>query len=131
MTQLNIPESLNIFENISFQNIIETSEYQEISPLNSIQNNNLIEFRSLGANGVFKALNSIYLYAEVQILKSDDKLYTKEDVNQGYLVNNGLFSIIKSATVYLNNVAVANYGENYSVKDYIESTLNFDELTTL
>lgn len=124
-----VTEELLVFDHQPYQTVVESSEMVEISPINSIQNNNIIEFRDHGVPGVFKALDKIFLHAEFQILKKDLKPYTTEDQKQPYMANNSLFSLIKSASIALNNVIIANHNETFAQKDFIEASLNYDSIT--
>lgn len=127
-THYTIP-SLDLF-NINPLNLtIESSEWVEVSAINPINQSDFVEFRCLSQPMTFKSLSEIYLKAELQILKSDDKEYSDSDKIQPSLVNNALFSLIKSASLYINNVQVLNLNETFASRDIIESLINFDKAT--
>lgn len=63
----------------------------------------------------------------MQILKSDSSLYLESDKIQPSLVNNALFSLIKSASLFLNNIQIVNINENYAQKDIFETLINFSK----
>jgi len=128
ITEYIIP-NLEFFSDDPLNLSIEDNEYLEVSSINPIEQNDVVEFRCLSQPMTFKSLSEIYLKAEVQILKSDSSLYTDADLIQPPFANNALFSMIKSASVYLNNVQVVNLNETFAQKHIIESYCNIDKMS--
>ncbi|CAG9806785.1 unnamed protein product [Chironomus riparius] len=125
----NLSEELMIFEKKPNQVAIDSSEFVKVSSVNSIENSNIVEFRDLGSARAFKALSQTLLVADIQVIKSDGKLYTSEDSKQPTLANNILASLIKSISLSLNNVNVVTISETYAQREYIEDVLNYNEET--
>jgi len=119
--------SLDFFSKNPLNLTIDSNEFVEVSALNPIDQSSVVEFRCLSQPLTFKSLSEIYLKAEVQILKSDSSLYSDVDKLQPSLVNNALFSLIKSASLFLNNIQIVNINENYAQKDIFESIINFSK----
>lgn len=125
-----IPEELDIFTqrpilmSIVDQNVIETSS------LNSVENSNLIEFKSSAYMDKCKDLNAVFLKLKLRLLKDDGSVYnhnetTKVDEVQPNLITNALHSIFKGVHISLNGTNVHSVEDNYHYKEFIETTLNF------
>jgi hypothetical protein len=120
-----LPASLALFNTNPTQTAIESSEVVEYSPLNSINNGNIIDFRVIGTN-TYVSLNEIYLHASVQLVKEDLTSYSETDSLQPTLCNNVISSLIKSVQLSLNNTPIVSVHDAYCVKDIIEGKCNFD-----
>lgn len=97
---------------------------EKLSPLNTISHVGTLEFNSPPYLDKCKSLSEIFIYAKLQLTKSDGKLYSKEDTLQPKFANNILFTMFKNCRIYLNNVMIVNY-ENFGFKDFIESITNY------
>lgn len=124
-----IPDELELFDDQKVQIVVESSQKHLGNPVNSIENSTIIEFRDLGLPGIWKDLDQLYIQADIQVQKSDGGLYKEADELQGRLCNNSLLSLIKSASLSLNNVNVANLSETFAQREYIQSILNYNTIS--
>lgn len=122
-----LPNELNSFTKKPFLLSVVENKYHEYSPINTIDNNSGIEFVSQAYSQKFKDLSNVYLQLQVQLLNKELKKYTTSDVVQPAFINNVLYSLFKSAYVYLNNVQVVGIDNNLIFREYIECLLNNSE----
>jgi hypothetical protein len=120
-----IPSELDIFSSNPYQLAIESYENHELSPVNTLDANNIVEFHCNGYTNKMKSLNDIYLYAKIQVVKSDNKLYTATEEPQGYLANGILTSLFRSCNFYLNNNLIVAVNDHFGIQEYIQLSLNF------
>lgn len=137
------PSELNLFEPSNIQmNILRAHTINTNAVTNS--QSNYIEFIFGKSSDYYIDLASTQLNLKLQFVKSDgvslfkQKIVTDtsgnvqesltEDKTQPTLVANSLFSIFKSASVYLNNYLVSN-SENFAYQDYMFHLLHTDKET--
>lgn len=73
----------------------------------------------------------MFLKLRLQLLKKDKTPYTIKDTAQPHLTNNAFHSIFKSAFITLNSVNVRSQETGYNYKEFIETSLNYNEQTAL
>lgn len=121
------PTELNAFQTQMQQVAVESTFMQEVFPTNSLENSDIIEFYS-PPNSNFKNLNKVFLEVEIQLVKHNGDKFTGE-ANDASIVNNILFSLFRSCYVKVNNHDVISIDSNLSLKDFIETNLNFSAST--
>lgn len=127
MLQEMVPVNLDVFSSNPIVLAMSSFEDLQLSPVNSLDSSNTIEFFCNGFPEKMKMLNEIYITATMQLLKSDGSKYGKDDDPHGYLTNGILSSLFRSCNLYLNNTLVVGVNENYGIKDFIETSLNFSK----
>jgi hypothetical protein len=123
VTQFISPE-LEVFSSNPHQIAIDKMEDYVYQPINSTDNTNIVEFQVLGSSDRMKILDQIYLEGTLQMLKDDKTDYEAGD-KMGHLLRGGLTSIIKSCTVYFNDVMVMNFNDHYGFIEFLQNTLSY------
>jgi hypothetical protein len=123
-----LPAELDLFTENSIQLAITSIQEHSINPLNAIDENSLvIEFNCPGYDNKLKDLQELYLQCTVQLLNKSDKKPFADNLPFGHLVNGGLTSMIKSASLYFNDIPVIVYNDNYGIQEFIQNTLGYEK----
>lgn len=115
---------LDLFRLRNVQTSILKTEEISYKPLNSLENQTVIEFACQGHGDTYIDLSSINLHLKLQILKNDGSYYKDVDKQPG-IVNNLLGSLFRQVNVSLNGKSVNSSDGNYSYRAYLETLLNY------
>ncbi len=116
---------LDLFRPRNIQTSIDKTEEVSYKPLNSLENQTVIEFVCQGHGDSYLDLGSINLQLKFQVTKGDGTLYTNNDADQPGIVNNILNSLFRQVNISLNGKSVNSSDGNYSYRSYIENLLNY------
>ena len=116
---------LDLFKPRHVQTSILKTEEVSYKPLNSLENQTVIEFSCQGHGDTYLDLSSINLRLKLQVLKNDGSLYRDTDENQVGIANNILSSLFRQVNVSLNGKSVNSSDGNYSYRAYLETLLNY------
>lgn len=116
---------LDLFRPRHIQTSILKTEEISYKPLNSLENQTVIEFACQGHGDTYLDLSSINLRLKLQVLKNDGSFYKDTDANQPGIANNILSSLFRQVNVSLNGKSVNSSDGNYSYRAYLESLLNY------
>lgn len=119
-----LKSELDLFRPRNIQTSILKTEEISYKPLNSLENQTVIEFACQGHGDTYMDLSSINLQLKLQVLKNDGSLYKDADA-QPALVNNILSSLFRQVNVSLNGKSVNSSDGNYSYRAYLETILNY------
>ncbi|KAG5666244.1 hypothetical protein PVAND_017625 [Polypedilum vanderplanki] len=119
-----IPSNFDVFEESVYQVAVVESDYQEFSPINSIENANIIQVRASPSIDCFTCMNSIILEIDLQITKKDGTKYLSTEQNQPFLINNALFSIFKNVYFSINSVIISDCPD-FGYREFIQTTFNY------
>lgn len=104
-------------------NVLKTEEVA-INPVSSLDNNQTLEFVSVGCGDTYRDLSSIYLRLVLSVEDSHSESADSNTLAKVSVVNNLLHSIFKNCNVYLNNVCVSS-DNLYHYRSYIENLLSY------
>lgn len=123
---------LDLFRPRHVQTSILKTEEVSYKPLNSLENQTVIEFACQGHGDTYLDVSSINLRIKIQITKNDGTLYKDADEHQPGIANNILHSLFRQVNVSLNGKSVNSSDGNYSYRAYLETLLNYgtDALNT-
>ena len=116
---------LCIFDTALPQIVIDSSNFEEIYPVNSITalNNPDIEFNITASNVDYLDLNDTLLYIEV---KAVDKTGKNLDITGDLIPSNYLFhTLFKDAILTFNNIVIEGGNGLYAQKALIETIINY------
>lgn len=116
---------LDLFKPRHVQTSILKTEEISYKPLNSLENQTVIEFACQGHGDTYLDLSSINLRLKLQLTKSDGTFYVNEDQNQPGIANNILGSLFRQVNISLNGKSVNSSDGNYSYRSYLETLLNY------
>lgn len=113
------------FDPVKIQTSVLEAQVLEIPPVTALSYPvSMIEFIAR-LQDYYVDLSSVYLRLKFKILKSDDKDLDKSDTTTG-VVNNLPGSMINRVEAFLNEKSVQLSCENYAIKNFIETVLNYD-----
>lgn len=121
------PSELNVFQHQMKQIAIEDTFMQEIFPTNSLESSDIIEFY-IPPTTSFRNLSKMFLEVEIQVVKNDNSKF-KGEAADASVANNILFSLFRSCYVKINNFDVVSIDSNFSLKDFLETNLNYSSST--
>lgn len=116
---------LDLFRPRNVQTSILKTEEISYKPLNSIENQTVIEFACQGHGDTYLDLSSVNLRLKIQVLKNDGKNYVNVDEHQPEISNNILGSLFRQVNISLNGKSVNSSDGNYSYRAYLETLLNY------
>lgn len=125
-----VPHELDVFSVNPYQLAIERYEDVHLTPINSYETNNHLEFQLNGHSNIMLSISEISLLASIKVVKGNNGPYMPTDLKQPYLCNNVLSSLFRSCSVFFNQVQVANTSDNFGLAEIISSSLNFSHTTT-
>ncbi len=120
-----LKSELDLFRPRHIQTSILKTEEVSYKPLNSLENQTVIEFTCQGHGDSYLDLSSINLRLKLQVLKSDGSLYKDDDGQQPGIVNNVLGSLFRQVNVSLNGKSINSSDGNYSYRAYLQTLLNY------
>lgn len=118
---------LDLFSRKAIQSSIIATEQHVFSPINSLENANMIEFISLGREQHLRDLSSMYLKLDLQILDKDGKAFGASDTGSRAFVNNILYSLFRSCSISLGGRLVNESDQAFGLKNYIVTLLSYGE----
>jgi len=116
---------LCIFDSALPQVVVESANFEEVFPLNSVEGANQrdIIFNIIGSTNEYLDLNDTMLYVQVMVTaENGDKIDDKADVTPSNYMFHTLF---KDAILSLNNVRIEGGNGVYAHKALIETILNY------
>lgn len=116
---------LDLFRPRHVQTSILKTEEISYKPLNSLENQTVIEFACQGHGDTYLDLSSINLRLKIQVLKNDGSLYKDTDDKQPAMANNILGSLFRQVNISLNGKSIHSSDGNYSYRAYLETLLNY------
>lgn len=126
------PNSItDLFSSNPYSIIYESTETDEIRPLNPVTFSSPVEFYSPPLAKSMKNISDIHVYGKIQLLKHNGDLYKESDVIQPRLTNNILTSFFKAVKMSVNNVPVFSNDNCYMFRDIIESYFNHSPASVL
>lgn len=116
------------FEPIKIQTSVLEAQTLEIKPVTSLSYPlSMIEFIARPQD-YYLDLSSVYLKLKFQILNPDDSTLQTGNTTDG-VVNNLPASMISRVEMYLNEKPVQMCCDNYALRSYLETILNYDNAT--
>lgn len=116
---------LDIFKPRNVQTSILKTEEVSYKPLNSLENQTVIEFCCQGHGDTYLDLSSINIRMKIQMLKGDGSIYKGTDADQPGIANNVLSSLFRQVNISLNGKSINSSDGNYSYRAYLETLLNY------
>lgn len=124
-----IPPELDVFSTNPFQLVAENFEEHEASPINTLDQNNTLEFFINGYANKMKVLNEIRIMATIKVTKADGTEYKATDALQPHLANSVVTSLFRSCNIYLNNVLCCAINDNFGIQELVQLSLNYSAAT--
>lgn len=121
-----IPAELNLFENAPIQTSFLSENYVQYNPLTTLDKCSNIQFQITAFQDRYIDLNNVFLKLQLQLIKSDGKIFKTGDADQGFIINNMLHSIFKNVNIEMNGQIVSS-SQFYNYKCYLENLLNYQE----
>lgn len=106
------------------QTSIKGNHVVSYKPLNSVENDQQLEFYSAGDSEFFRDTATIKLWLKLQMVKLDGTVFKQEDTDQPGCVNYLLNSLFSEVNVSLNETATNSSNDNYPYRAGIEVAMN-------
>ena len=114
---------LCIFDAALPQVVVESSNFEEIFPLNALDKNSDIQFNIIASNTDYLDLNDTLLSVTVKVLGEDEKvLADNADVTPG---NYFFHTLFKDVILSMNNEVIEGGNLTYAPKAIIETVINY------
>lgn len=116
----------SFFFNPGYDKRLTSREFHVFHPSNAYSGSDNIQF-SIPAwtNGNCFDMRNIFLDARVALKKTGGEYLTKDSDNAAPC-NNVLNTMIRSVRLYLNDVLINKYSDNYHLKSYITQLYSYD-----
>lgn len=127
-----IPNELQFFQHSEINLTTLENSFKYVHPITPISENleSSVEFHISGNSQKLIDLSNLFIYVKGQLVKRNatEELFKPEEKN-GRIANNIIGSLIKSCSIAINNVIVADYQSLYSYKDYFEVLCQYSDET--
>ena len=119
-----VKTELDVFTHKLINNSIEYGQTVQISPLNSLDSQKIIDFRIIGCDDYID-MSQTKIYCKVKIVESGNKNILPSDTVAP--CNNFLNSMFSHINIELNSKSITTPNNCYHYRTYLETLLNYGE----
>ena len=116
---------LDLFKAPYTQLSIDQTSYVEISPLNSVESQEVLDFVIPGAGSFYLDLNNTLLQLRLKVTKADGTNLAADDACS--IINYPLNTIFSQVDLSLNDVLISSSSATHPYRSIIETLLNYSE----